>query len=180
MGTMSRSPLAIVALVSLAVSVACVGDGSSAPETTGSPALLATAASSLPTTTTALPLMDVEGYERLLEELRGTPLVVNVWASWCEPCKAEAPHLTEAAQEFENAQFLGVDILDTRPPAVGFIETYDIPYPSVFDPTGAIRTHLGSIGQPVTAFYDADGTLVAKVDGQISRADLRAHLAEIS
>jgi thiol:disulfide interchange protein len=55
-----------------------------------------------------------------------------------------------------------------------------IPYPNVFDAGGEIRTSLGSFGQPVTAFYAADGSLVRKVDGEISQADLEASLEEIT
>jgi cytochrome c biogenesis protein CcmG, thiol:disulfide interchange protein DsbE len=165
-------------LVGLLAGAACGGSGATAT-ITGSPAVNATTAPLLPTTVSALPNLDVSGYHQLLGQLKGTPLVVNVWASWCVPCLAETPLLKAAAAKRPDVQFLGVDILDSRDGATGYINAHSIPYPSVFDPSGSIRTDLGSFGQPVTVFYAADGTLVAKVDGQIAPDILTADLAKI-
>lgn len=134
---------------------------------------MATEAPLLPTTTDALPEMDAVAYDELLTQLRGTPVIVNFWAAWCPPCREEAPMLAAAGRDHgEEIQFLGVDILDERGAATDFIEEFSIPYPNVFDPPGEIRTAVGSIGQPVTVFYDADGAVVDKVDGQLSQKDL--------
>lgn len=168
-------------LAALATVVALAGCGSPDPPATGRPALVVTPTASLPTTVDELPQMDVAGYDALLAELRGTPVIVNFWASWCRPCEAEAPRLKAAAAEYgHRIQFVGVDILDDRGDAAAFIADHGLPYPNVFDPGGAIRTDLGSIGQPVTAFYDADGNLVDKVDGEISEKDLTANLEAIA
>ena len=161
----------------LLVAAACTGGGVAA--TTGSPAVNATIAPLLPTTVSALPNMDVAGFHQLLAQLKGTPVVVNVWASWCLPCLAETPLLKGAAGKRPDVQFLGVDILDSRDGATSYIRAHSIPYPSVFDPSGSIRTDLGSFGQPVTLFYSADGALVAKVDGQIGADTLATDLAKI-
>ena len=143
--------------------------------------MVVTPVPSLPSTVDELPEIDVAGYDALLAELRGTPVVVNFWASWCGPCEAEAPRLTAAADEFgDRVQFIGVDILDDRGSAQAFIAAHGLPYPNVFDPSGAIRTDLGSIGQPVTVFYNADGSVAAKVDGEISAKDLTANLEAIA
>jgi cytochrome c biogenesis protein CcmG/thiol:disulfide interchange protein DsbE len=133
----------------------------------------------LPTTVAALPNTDVAGFHQLLAQLKGTPVVVNIWASWCTPCIAEAPLLTAAAQKNTNIQFIGVDIQDSRDGATRFLIDHGVPYPSLFDPAGAIRTDLGSIGQPVTVFYDAQGNQVAKVDGQIGADQLATEIAKI-
>ena len=96
-------------------------------------------------------------------------MVVNVWASWCGPCKAEAPLLHDAAARYgQRVQFVGVDILDSLDGARSFIADHAISYPSVFDPPGAIRDSLGMLGQPVTVFYDANGKVVSTWDGQLS------------
>jgi thiol-disulfide isomerase/thioredoxin len=135
----------------------------------GPPAKNATTAPLLPTHVAALPAFDVEQYQRLLTQLHGTPVVVNVWASWCVPCQAEAPLLRDAVARYgSRVQFLGVDIEDSIDGARAFIADHAIAYPSVFDPSGSIRDSLGMIGQPVTVFYDAGGKVVSSWDGQLS------------
>jgi cytochrome c biogenesis protein CcmG, thiol:disulfide interchange protein DsbE len=153
----------------MVVLVACTGD----PEPpTRSP--------SLPTSVTELPTADVESFRALLEDLRGTPVVVNLWASWCEPCEREMPMLAQAARANPDVQFLGVDSLDSREGAEEFIAEFGVPFPSLFDPDGVIRTDLDSFGLPVTVFFDAEGNQVAKVDGELSQAALDEQLTAIA
>jgi cytochrome c biogenesis protein CcmG/thiol:disulfide interchange protein DsbE len=162
-----RLPPVLCLLTVLAV--ACTGGGHAEPSPSGSPARNAASAALLPTTVDALPDMDPAGFTELLAQLKGTPVIVNVWAAWCVPCKAEAPELASAAAAHGGTiQFLGVDVLDNRDDARRFIATYGWSYPSVFDAAHAIPTSLGHGGQPVTLFYDASGALVGSVDGQIS------------
>jgi cytochrome c biogenesis protein CcmG/thiol:disulfide interchange protein DsbE len=177
--------LPIVAVFTAFTLISCgsagPSDPASATDVVPTPALVVTPVPSLPATVNELPEMDVAGYDALLGQLRGTPVVVNFWASWCGPCEKEAPRLEAAAATYgDRVQFLGVDILDDRGSAVDFLDRYGLQYPNVFDPPGAIRTDLGSIGQPVTVFYDADGNLVTKVDGEISEKDLTANLEAIA
>ena len=153
----------------MVVLVACTGDPA---QPTPSPGL--------PTSVTELPSADVETFRALLEDLRGTPVVVNLWASWCEPCEREMPMLAQAARADPDVQFLGVDTLDSREGAEEFIAEFGVPFPSLFDPDGVIRTDLDSFGLPVTVFFDADGNQVAKVDGELSRTALDEHLAAIA
>jgi cytochrome c biogenesis protein CcmG/thiol:disulfide interchange protein DsbE len=147
-----------------------------APDPAGvgtTPAAIVRPAPLLPTTTDALPAFTPARYAELLAQLRGTPVVVNFWASWCVPCETEAPLLrAAAARHGDRIQFLGVDILDAREPATEFVRAHRLPYPNLFDPAGAIRDSVGSTGQPVTIFYAADGTVARKIDGQLSRESL--------
>jgi cytochrome c biogenesis protein CcmG/thiol:disulfide interchange protein DsbE len=134
----------------------------------------------LPEDRLALPTFDLATYRSLLEELRGTPVVVNFWGSWCPPCTEEAPDLAQVSAEFDGrVQFVGVDILDARPPAREFILRYDWRYPSVFDPTGAIRDGLGYVGQPITLIYDRSGTLAFEWNGQIGGDQLRSEIRKV-
>ena len=121
--------------------------------------------------------MDAATFRSLLGELKGTPVVVNVWATWCPPCVDEAPHLAEVSEEYEGeVQFIGLDILDDRPAARDFIAEYGWIYPSIFDPTGQIRDALGYVGQPVTLVYDRDGDIsfehVGAIDGETLRREI--------
>jgi thiol-disulfide isomerase/thioredoxin len=134
----------------------------------------------LPSTNDALPTMGVEDFHTMVGQLRGRPVVVNVWASWCEPCKREIPLLTAAAKDHPGVRFVGVNSQDSRDGAEAFIAEQAIPYPSVFDPDGAILTDLDAIGPPVTVFYAADGTQVASIVGEISQGTLDEQLAAIT
>ena len=169
---------------------ATLSDASSeTAQPTAPSALNATAAPLLPTGRFELPELDAATFRALLAQLRGTPVVVNIWASWCGPCKLEAPDLAAAARRFgRRVQFIGVDILDQRSRARAFIRSHGWLYPSVFDPTGAIRTDLGFVGQPDTMFFDrsgrqvtlsAGGSTVRAWTGPITRRALETILRQL-
>lgn len=94
--------------------------------------------------------------------LRGYLVVVNVWASWCPPCRAEFPYFQEAsAQLSRRVAFVGVDTLDSNSAARHFLDQVPVSYPAYEDPAGAIGRRIGTLGGvPVTAFYDRSGHLV--------------------
>lgn len=165
--------LTLLTLFALLCSAATCGGSGSGPDQhpdLGRPARNAATAALLPTNVAELPTFDVQTYQRLLTQLRGTPVVVNVWAAWCGPCKAEASLLLAASKTYgDRVQFLGIDILDSLDGARGFIDEHRLTYPSVFDPSGAIRDSLGMIGQPVTVFYDADGNVAMTYPGQLTQ-----------
>jgi cytochrome c biogenesis protein CcmG/thiol:disulfide interchange protein DsbE len=155
-------------------------DGGTVDGGTGGGGDVTVPAASLPDSPDALPEMDLAGFETLVGDLRGTPVLVNVWASWCGPCNEEAPRIAAAHASYgDRIRFVGVDILDSREGARDFIATHGWAFPSVFDPDAEIRDGLGLIGQPVTLFYAADGTLVSSYTGPIPEAELEARIAEI-
>ncbi|MFL5767217.1 MAG: TlpA family protein disulfide reductase, partial [Actinomycetota bacterium] len=134
----------------------------------------------LPTDVMELPSTDPAAFQELLDQLKGTPVVVNVWASWCDPCRTETPLLVRAARTYgANVQFLGLDIKDARPSAQQFLETHGVTYPSVYDAAGAVQHDLGFVGQPDTVFYDASGKAVEKVPGALDEPTLRAGVEKI-
>lgn len=138
------------------------------------------AAAGVPEDPYELPAFDLADYRHTLAEIRGTPVLVNIWASWCGPCREEAPLLAAAHDEYgDRVQFIGVDILDERTSARAFMREFGWTYPSVFDASGAIRDGLGLLGQPVTLFYDADGNLVDRWLGPLSREALTSGLERI-
>lgn len=105
-----------------------------------------------------------------LAGLRGTPLVINVWAQWCGPCRDEAPFLTEAATRAgEQVQFLGIDYVDPYPElAVEFAQRAGWRYPQLVDPDKAIAPDLRIIGPPQTILVDADGRIVHRHPGPVT------------
>ncbi len=122
----------------------------------------------------------VDAYRRQLERLRGRPVVVNKWASWCGPCRFEFPFFQRQALEHgTEIAFLGVDSRDSREDAERFLRKYPVPYPSFFDPEGDIASEFrGDRVAPSTAFYDASGELVyTKPGGYPSEDALAKHVA---
>ena len=169
----SLSHLASLAVAVAVLTAACSAYGPRVSKTAPRPLL--------PASATALPQLDPARFRQLLAQLRGKPVVVNIWASWCGPCIAEAPDLAAAAQEFQGrVQFLGVDVLDQLGPARAFISRYGWSFPSVFDPRAAIRDDLGFIGQPVTIILDRAGKTVLAQSGSITLEVLRKELTALA
>jgi cytochrome oxidase Cu insertion factor (SCO1/SenC/PrrC family)/thiol-disulfide isomerase/thioredoxin len=98
-------------------------------------------------------------FRRRLATLRGDPVVVNAWASWCPPCRSELPLFAAAARRFGGrVAFLGLDVSDADGPARAFLAAHPVGYPSYRDADGDLARSLGAPqGLPVTLFLDADG-----------------------
>jgi thiol-disulfide isomerase/thioredoxin len=103
-----------------------------------------------------------EAFEARLRELRGYPVVVNKWASWCGPCRAEFPYFqSQSAQRGTEIAFLGVNSNDGEESAEDFLAELPVPYPSFLDPKLEIAALFDAATEfPSTAFYDSDGKLV--------------------
>jgi thiol-disulfide isomerase/thioredoxin len=167
-------------LAGLALVASCTAGGEQGAPVGTIPAHNATEAALLPEFADALPAMDPDTFQRLLEQLKGTPVVVNFWGEWCSPCYDEMPRLVAAHREFgDRVQFVGVDVLDSRTQAKSFMKRFGMTFPSVFDVPDAIKTPLGLFGQPATAFFRTDGTLEFAYSGPISENILRRHLKAI-
>lgn len=103
----------------------------------------------------------VEAYEERIAELRGYPIVVNVWASWCVPCRQEFPVLQKLSARYgKKVAFLGLNSEDSDDAATTFLREEPVPYPSYSDPDKEVFGSLGAVGFPDTAFYDRSGELV--------------------
>jgi thiol-disulfide isomerase/thioredoxin len=158
--------LGVAALAAvLAIGISQAGGGDAEPPATtatadtsaleGAPAPLAALHAKAGEITPA----DTKSYEQQLEELRGYPVVVNAWASWCGPCKLEFPFFRDAATRTgKKVAFLGLNVSDNREDALAFLKKQPVPYPHLEDGDSRIVQKTGAAGGlPTTIFYDADG-----------------------
>lgn len=126
-----------------------------------------------------IPTFDLARFQESLTG-SGRPTVVNVWASWCIPCRSETPLLVEAHRTFSNRiDFVGIDVQDDQKSAVAFLAEFDVPYPNLFDPQATIRTAFGGRGVPITYFIASDGTIVKTHIGVIDEQQLALQLDEL-
>lgn len=99
-------------------------------------------------------------YEKRIAELRGRPVVVNAWASWCGPCRFEFPFFQkQAVKRGKEIAFLGVNSQDNKGDAEEFLDEYPLPFPSYEDGDGDITRDMRVVGLPATAYYDRKGEL---------------------
>jgi cytochrome c biogenesis protein CcmG, thiol:disulfide interchange protein DsbE len=128
----------------------------------------------------SLPALD-EPDERIDKaDLKGKPAVINFWASWCEPCRAEAEALgAEAREHSEQITFLGIAMLDGRSSALEFADEFNVPYDSARDARGVTAKRYGVTGVPETVFLDERGRLVGKFIGAIDRSQLKSILEDL-
>jgi cytochrome c biogenesis protein CcmG, thiol:disulfide interchange protein DsbE len=114
----------------------------------------------------------VDELQRQLDALRGHPVVVNAWASWCGPCRFEFPFFQEVAAQYgERVAFLGVDSYDSDAAAETFLDELPLPYPSVTDPDRDVWGEWDIRGLPATAFYDSKGERVYVRPGPYENAE---------
>lgn len=189
----TRLTLRIALLASLLAALAMAGCGSSnngerdgkhpdyATALAGSPAPLA----ALHAQANELLPGGTDAYEKRVASLRGYPIVANVWASWCGPCRFEFPTLQKLSARFgKRVAFLGIDSEDDADAARTFLAETPVPYPSYSDPGKDIAESLGAThGFPDTAFYDRAGELVylkqgPYVDDAELEADVRRYALE--
>jgi cytochrome c biogenesis protein CcmG, thiol:disulfide interchange protein DsbE len=114
-----------------------------------------------------------------LAQLRGTPVVLNFWASWCDPCRAEAPVLQRAwsRERARGVLFLGLNMQDITDDAHAFARAANVSYPSLRDPSNGVAHRWGVTGLPETFFLSAQGRVVGHVVGAVSPAQLAAGIA---
>jgi thiol-disulfide isomerase/thioredoxin len=121
----------------------------------------------------------LDAYAARIAALRGHPVVVNVWASWCGPCRFEFPTLQKLSARYgRKVAFLGVDSQDSDDAARTFLAEAPVPYPSYTDPNQEVAHSIGAdVGLPDTAIYDRTGKLVNLKQGPYTNpGELRADI----
>lgn len=118
-------------------------------------------------------------------DLRGHVVVINVWGSWCVPCREEAPVLARLSLEYadDGVRFVGVNVKDNRAAALAFEDKYGIPYASIEDRDGqallALSQHVPAQAVPVTLVLDTEGRVAARVIGLVRETTLTALLDRV-
>lgn len=121
----------------------------------------------------------LDGDQFRLADHRGEVVVMNVWASWCAPCRAEAPTLVAAANDLEpkGVQFVGLDTRDSDTSARGFVDRFGIPYPNLIDRDGQLQLLFSDTlppqAIPSTLVIDKEGRVAARALGRVSESSLR-------
>jgi thiol-disulfide isomerase/thioredoxin len=108
----------------------------------------------------------------------GRVLVVNFWASWCGPCRAEQPALSAVARGWRDrgVVLIGVNVQDTRAAALAYVDEFQVPYPSLFDRSAQIAAKLPAVALPTTFILDRDGVIAYQLTGKTTVPILRARL----
>lgn len=119
-------------------------------------------------------LRTLDGKAVKLSELRGKPVVLNFWSTWCEPCKAEHELLQSAAQFYgDSVRFLGVVYQDQEPVVRAYLQGRSNLYPQLFDPTTSVAIDFGVAGVPESFLVDAQGVVREKQAGVVNGKVLR-------
>jgi cytochrome c biogenesis protein CcmG/thiol:disulfide interchange protein DsbE len=159
----------VAAVVVAGLVVGLTRDGDASPKiVSGGPALTGTAQAP----NFAGPDL-VTGKRVTLAGYRGKPVFINVWASWCGPCREEAPDLKRFTEDRSDVVMIGVNLNDVRRAARAFSAEVGWTYPSIFDPVGAVGFDaLKVTTQPTTIYVDAQGRLRGRTVGPVTYADL--------
>ena len=119
-----------------------------------------------------------DGTSTTISSFKGTPLVVNLWATYCGPCVKEMPAIDSVATALAGqVQIIGVNVFDSPQDAAAFARERNVSYPQFTDPDGNLSTALNVTGLPATAFFDADGTLLEVHSGPYTADSLRAAIS---
>ena len=121
----------------------------------------------------------LEGERLDVADYRGQVVVLNFWASWCPPCRAEAPNLVEVAEQTKAAgvQFIGVNVKNARDEALAFERKAGVPYPSLHDQPGVILTRFRTLVPqvpPTTLLLDREGRIAGRFIGGVTTRQLLA------
>ena len=160
-----RMPMRVlVAAISISVAAAgCGGDSQGAPVVDGAADKLASVK--------LTPVADAEPIA--LGQATPLPLVVNLWATWCPPCRKELPDFEKVAQDrADSVRFVGINVGEDEASATKFLNSVGVTFDQYLDENSELQLALDVTGMPSTAFFAADGTLTEVVSGALTRTQL--------
>ena len=130
---------------------------------------------------TLTPWDSSSGQTLRLSSLKGKPVILNFWASWCPPCNAETPLLQTTWQHYqtEGVAFIGIDYQDQQQEAQQFLQKYHVTYPTGPDSSGSISVDFGVSNVPATVFIDRSGVVVRVHLGQVDAKTLDAEIQQL-
>ncbi len=111
-----------------------------------------------------------DGRHASISDLKGRPVLINFWATWCPPCRAEMPELLQAARDYPDLVMLAVNVSEAPGDVSKFAEQFRMDVPVVIDPTGTISDRYNITGLPTSVFLDTDGSIAAVRPGAINRS----------
>jgi thiol-disulfide isomerase/thioredoxin len=163
-----RHAIVPVAVAFMLLPAACSGGGSAAPDQ-------ALGAKAMDEPAPALAGDTVRGGTASLADLRGKVVVVNFWATWCDPCREEQPELVQLSRDYRGrgVEFLGVTERDDTAKARAWVREFHVPYPSIVDEPGAWADDFAFFGLPDTYVIDRKGTIRWAVYGQTDANQLK-------
>uniref|UniRef100_A0A831TH04 TlpA family protein disulfide reductase n=1 Tax=Thermorudis peleae TaxID=1382356 RepID=A0A831TH04_9BACT len=126
-----------------------------------------------PRSATGFTLATFDGQSMSLAQYRGKTVVINFWASWCPPCREEAPILQQFAARHAGGDvvLLGIDVWDKEPDARAFLAEFGLTYPNALDVEGSVSIEYGVSGVPETYVIGPDGRLLGKYTGPVESVD---------
>lgn len=126
-------------------------------------------------------LLTPEGETLTLSDLRGQPVVLNFWATWCPPCRAEVPALEQVSRELgEDVTVLGVNVQEDRGAVQAFIDELEMTYPVVLDPSAEVARAYLVRAFPTTYFIDSRGVIAYTISGPLNEPLIYTRLSELA
>ena len=122
---------------------------------------------------TDIAITAADGSEATLGDFAGTPLVANMWATWCGPCVEEMPAFDEVARERDDVTIVGINIGESAEDAAAFATDLGVSYPQFTDPDSALYDAFAVTSMPTTVFISADGEVLATHQGALTADELR-------